>query len=235
MLDLVGHLVDATGRAGGSAHWRPISPGLAPGFGVAGGGDPDRQFLRDRARLGHARAKGAPSLRREIHRLAAPQPAQPGRSRRTSPARLSGGVFSGRSTKSSGCQPEAMASPARPLVRLSITAHSSAMRAGWCSGSDAGPGAHADVLRDRRHRGAGDRGVRIGAAEGMEVAFRRPDRAEAVAVGELRAFQQQLVLLRPGAVVVAPVVEAEIHLARADAIRRPTDTSARSSSAQHDA
>ena len=43
---------------------------------------------------------------------------------------FSGGVFSGRSTKSSGCHPLAMASPTRPFVRLSITAHSSAIRAG---------------------------------------------------------------------------------------------------------
>ena len=48
---------------------------------------------------------------------------------------LWGGAFSGRSTKSSGCQPLAMASPARPLVRLSMTAHSSAIRAGWCRGA----------------------------------------------------------------------------------------------------
>ena len=48
---------------------------------------------------------------------------------------LAGGVFSGRSTKSSGCQPEAMARAARPFVRLSMTAHSSAMRATWCSGA----------------------------------------------------------------------------------------------------
>ena len=50
-------------------------------------------------------------------------------------ALFSGGAFSGRSTKSSGCQPEAMPRPVRPLVRLSITAHSSAIRAGWCSGA----------------------------------------------------------------------------------------------------
>src|SRR3990167_8432576 len=50
-------------------------------------------------------------------------------------ALLCGGVFSGRSTKSSGCQPLATASPARPFVRLSITAQSSAIRAGWCSGT----------------------------------------------------------------------------------------------------
>ncbi len=48
---------------------------------------------------------------------------------------FAGGAFSGRSTKSSGCQPEAMPRPARPFVRLSITAHSSAMRAGWCRGA----------------------------------------------------------------------------------------------------
>ena len=44
---------------------------------------------------------------------------------------FTGGVFSGRKTKSSGCQPEAMARPVRPFVRLSMTAHSSAIRAGW--------------------------------------------------------------------------------------------------------
>ncbi len=48
---------------------------------------------------------------------------------------LLGGVFSGRKTKSSGCQPAAIPRPARPSVRLSITAHSSAIRAGWCKGA----------------------------------------------------------------------------------------------------
>lgn len=55
-------------------------------------------------------------------------------------------MFSGRSTKSSGCHPEAMASAARPLVRLSITAQSSAMRAGWCSGATQDP-ARTEMLR----------------------------------------------------------------------------------------
>ena len=43
--------------------------------------------------------------------------------------------FSGLSTKSFGCQPEANEMPTRPLEMLSTTDHSSATRSGWCSGS----------------------------------------------------------------------------------------------------
>jgi hypothetical protein len=81
----------------------------------------------------------------KFHRLAAPQAAHLSIASNIA-GLLAGGVFSGRSTKSSGCQPEAMASPARPLVRLSITAHSSAMRAGWCSGATQDP-ARTPMLR----------------------------------------------------------------------------------------
>jgi hypothetical protein len=41
----------------------------------------------------------------------------------------------GISAKSFGCQPEANEMPTRPLEMLSTTDHSSATRAGWCSGS----------------------------------------------------------------------------------------------------
>ena len=47
--------------------------------------------------------------------------------------------FCGCSTKSFGCQPEAMAMPARPAERLSTSAQSSAARIGWCSGSTQEP------------------------------------------------------------------------------------------------
>ena len=47
---------------------------------------------------------------------------------------------------------------------------------------DAGPSPHADVLCHRSDCRTRDRRVRIGAAKGMEVAFRRPDRIEPMLV-----------------------------------------------------
>ena len=72
--------------------------------------------------------------------------------------------------------------------------------------------AHADVFRDGGHGSARDRGVGVGAAKGVEVALGRPHCAETVLICELGTFQQQFVFLGAGAVVVAPVVEAEVHL-----------------------
>ena len=79
--------------------------------------------------------------------------------------------------------------------------------------------AHGDILGHRRYRRAGHRRVGEGAAKSVEMAFRRPDRAEAVGVGEFRAFQQQVVFLRALAIVIAPIHEAEIHMPIRDAHR----------------
>ena len=70
---------------------------------------------------------------------------------------------------------------------------------------------HADLFGHGGHGGAGHGGVGIGAAKGVEMPFRRPDRAEPVLVGKFRAFQQGFIFLRSDAIVIAPVIDREFH------------------------
>ena len=60
---------------------------------------------------------------------------------------------------------------------------------------DDAAGADLHPLGDGGDRGAGDGRVGVQPAEGVEVALRRPDGGEAVPVGELRALQQEAVLV----------------------------------------
>ena len=63
---------------------------------------------------------------------------------------------------------------------------------GWCSGATTLPARIADPRGHGGERGAGDRRVRVQAAERVEVPLRRPHRREAVGVGEPCAVQQQV-------------------------------------------
>ena len=74
-----------------------------------------------------------------------------------------------------------------------------------------GPGAHAEIACDRRHRRPGHGRVGVGATKGMEVALRGPDCVKPIGIGKLGAFQQQVVFARAGAIVIAPVKQVEIH------------------------
>ncbi len=96
-------------------------------------------------------------------------------------------------TKSLGCQPEANETPTRPCEMLSTTAHSSATRIGWCSGSTQLPARICRRVVIAAIAALVTAGFGIEPAEGVEVALGRPDGGEAVRVGELRAFEQQLV------------------------------------------
>ena len=80
--------------------------------------------------------------------------------------------------------------------------------------ADEASGADPHPLGDGGHRGAGDGGVRVEAAERVEVALGGPDRDEAVAVGEARALEQEAVLpLLVLGRVAREVEQAEVHRA----------------------
>ena len=70
---------------------------------------------------------------------------------------------------------------------------------------------HADVAGDGRHGGTCHGRVGVKTAEGMEMPFGRPDGLESVLIGEFRAFQQQIVLVAPDPVVVAPIEQGKVH------------------------
>ena len=154
------------------------------GLGVAGGGEPDGQLRLHRPRQ-DAHLDLLPVAARDARR------ASPRQSRRTVSMPLEHHVacasakFSGARTKSFGV-PAGGERDARPgrRERLSTTDHSSATRIGWCSGSTTLPARMPHALGDGGDRRAGHRRVGVEAAEGVEVALRRPDRREAVAVGE---------------------------------------------------
>ena len=124
---------------------------------------------------------------------------------------------SGCSTKSFGCQPGAN-EIADAAVREVVDdrpflgdAQHGVQRA------DDAAGANADLLGDRGDGGARDRRIREQAAEGVEVTLRRPDRDEAVLVGEPRALEQQAVLV----LLVLALVAREVEQAEVDrALRR---------------
>ena len=206
--DAGGDVVHALAQKMGQ-HVRAKPPGLAPGLGVARGGQPDGQFRRYRSGLGHD-GKGGAVGARKLDRLAAPQPAD-----------LVDGLQHRRFIRG-----RRVLRAQHEIVRLPAGGHGDAAApigqvvddrpflgdAGRVvEGADARPCADRDVLRDRRHRRPGDRGVRIGAAEGVEVPLGRPDGDEAVAVGEFRALQQQFVFLGARPVVIAPVVQRHLH------------------------
>jgi hypothetical protein len=75
--------------------------------------------------------------------------------------------------------------------------------------------ANLDALGEDGERRAQHRGVRVEAAEILKVTLGRPDGPEAVAVGELRALDDEAILLF-GILraVVREEVEAEAHRAR---------------------
>jgi hypothetical protein len=78
---------------------------------------------------------------------------------------------------------------------------------------DDAAGADPQPLGDRGDGRAHHRRVRVQPAEVVEVALRRPDRREAVGVGELGALHQQPVLLRAGALAGGEVEQAEVDVA----------------------
>ena len=92
-------------------------------------------------------------------------------------------------------------------------------------------GADIEIFRDRGNGRTGDGRIGIGAAESVEMPFRRPDGAKAVTVGVARAVEQKLVLARADAVIVAPEEQAEVRAARSarrSPRRRPPHAACRS-------
>ena len=188
---------------------------LAPGGRVARRGDPDLELRRNRARLCHHTEAAGPG--REIDLLAPPQTADlinPGEH---------GGAVVGRGILGAqheiiglpaACHRKARAPVGQVVDHRPIFGHARRVM----QRQHDRPGPHPNAFRHRRDGRPGHAGVRIGAAKGVEVAFRRPDRAEPVTVGEFGTFQQQFVFLRPRPVIIAPVVKRELHpLGRGDA------------------
>ncbi len=209
--DLFADLVDGLPQKMGQ-HIRAQRPGLLPGRRVARRRHPQRRLGRDRARLSHHRMQAAVTAR-EPDRLAAPQPPQ------LVDACLHRGFVVGRGVFRA--QHEIIRLPARcdgkpgaPVRQVVDDRPFFGDARGVMQRGDTGSGAHAYVARYRRHGGAGDRRVGIGAAEGVKVPLGRPDGAKAVRVGVFRPLQQQFILVRPHAIVIAPVIEAEIHWPR---------------------
>src|SRR5207244_363062 len=80
---------------------------------------------------------------------------------------------------------------------------------------DDAPRADADARRRGGERRAGDGRVRVEAAEGVEVPLRRPDRAEAVRVGEASALEEEAVARSALSLGLrGEVEEAEVERAR---------------------
>ena len=209
--NLARHLVDRLAKQVGQ-HIRPNLPRLAPCGGVSSGRHPDRQLFRHRARLAdhteRARSGG------KLHRLTTPKP--PDLIGRGKHRVAVGGrrVFR--------AQDEIIRMPAtchrnpRPPIGQVVdhrpflgNPHRMMQR------HHTRPRPHREVLRHRRHGGPGHRWVRIRPAKGVKMPLGRPDGAEAVTVGKARAFQQKLIFLRPLPIIIAPVIERELHLLRA--------------------
>ena len=222
--DLLGNLVDRLAQKV-RQHVAALGTRLLPGLGVARRGHPDRQFPGHRAGLRHDLVHLAVGAG-EPDRLSAPQPAQ-----LVDVLRHGGFVVRRRIL---GAQDEVVRLPAagngqsRAPVRQVVDDRPFLGNAGGmvqrCHNRTR---AHPDVARDGGHGSAGHRRVRIGPAKGMEMPFRRPDRNKAVFVGKLRAFQQQAVFVTAHAIVVAPVVDRELHPVAARAQRPVRDQPAR--------
>ena len=190
----------------------PDRPSLLPGCRIAGGGDPDRQFLGHRARLGDD-GMGFSRLGGELDRLAAPKRAHLVDTFHHARLIVGRGVFR--------TQHEIIRMPARghgqPGASIREIVDHRPFLGDPCrmvQRGDAAARAHGQVFRDRRHRRTGHRRVGIGAAKGVEVPFRRPKRIEPVGIGKFCAFQQKLVFVRPCLAIVRPVIETEIHRLR---------------------
>ena len=79
-------------------------------------------------------------------------------------------------------------------------------------GTNHAAGTQADALGYHCQRGGGLSGIRVEAAELMEMPLRRPDRRESMPVGKAGAFQQQPVLVVPGRVSTGEVHQAELDV-----------------------
>ena len=93
-------------------------------------------------------------------------------------------------------------------------AHSSAMRAGECSGSDDAAGADLEVVGSGRERRPDHARVGIGTTECVEVSLGGPDRLEAVPVGPSSTVEQEAVPVVSGLLSGGEVEEAERERAR---------------------
>ena len=189
-------------------------PRLLPRFGIARCRDPDRQVFRHRAWLGNDRKHGHLGGR-EFDRLARPQPAQV--LDRLKHCRFVGGgrVF--------GAQHEIIGLPARGDGKTHLAAGQVVDHCpffgnpgGMVQRGHATAGPHRQIAGHGGDGSAGDGRVGIGAAKGVEMPLRRPDRDKAILVGKLRPVQQQLVFVPPDAIVIAPVEQAELHPPCAD-------------------
>ena len=213
-LHLARDFVDRLAKQVGQ-HVGPRLSGLTPGVRVACGGDPGRNFAGDRARLG-LHGEGGAVLAGELHRFAAPQAADLVQ-RVEKRLAVGGGRVLGSQDKVVGL-PAGGEGHAGAAVGQVVDDRPFLGDAGrMVERRDDAARADADRLRDGGGGGPGDRGVGVGAAEGMEVAFRRPDGDEPVLIGKLGAFQEEFVFRRAGQVIVPPVVDRELHLPGGDA------------------
>ena len=207
--DLVLHLVNRLTQQVGQ-HICPDLARLFPSGGVSGGGDPDRQFFRHRARLGHDAMQRAIGLG-VFDCFPGPEAAQ-----LFDLAQHGGFVFGrrvfGAQHKIIGLPAAGNGQPRAPVGEIVDHRPFLGNPRGVVQGRDAGPCAHADIAGHARDSSASDRGVRVRPAKGVEMPLGSPDSAEAVRVGEFRPFDQGQVFVAAHTVVISPVIETEIHL-----------------------
>ena len=208
--DFVAHLINALSQQV-REHIGPHTPRLAPSIRVARRGDPDGKLIRNRARLCYHRMEAA-ILARKPHLFAAPQFAH-------GLKRFEQRGFVGRRRvlwpqdkvirlpargKPDARAPTGEVVDHRPFLgnagRVVERGHTRAR-------------AHTDVAGHSGDSSARDRRVRVGATKGVEMPLRRPDRVKAMRVGKFRALKEQFVFLFARAVVIAPIIEVEVHLA----------------------
>ena len=207
-LNFLCHLVNGLPQQMGE-HMGAQCTGFCPCFGVACGGDPDRQLARDRAWLCHDRHVFSRAIGID-HRRASPERAQ-----------LADGLIHGRLVGRRsvfGAQHKIIRLPPRsqcePCPALcEIVNHrpilGNPQRMVQRRNNRTGP--NGNGFGDRRHGGTGDRRVGIGAAKGVEMPLRCPDCAKAVGVGKFGPLQQKMVFLFARTIIVAPVKQAKVH------------------------
>ena len=212
-LDLVGHFFDRLTQQVCQDIGTDLTR-LFPGLRVARCGDPDGQLFGDRSRLGDNGVHGA-VLFRELHRLTGPHLTQlvddlihRGLVRRWCVLRAQDEIV----RLPAGGDGEADAAVGEVVDDRPFLGNPR----GMVQRRDARACAYGEVLRNGRNCSAGDGGVRVRAAEGVEVTLGRPDGVEAVGIGEFRALQEQFVLFWADAIVIAPVHQVEVHLGVGD-------------------
>ena len=190
-------------------HVRAVSTGLAPCFRVASGRDPDRQFFGNRPWLCDDLVQLA-IFAGETNSLASPQLAHLLNRVKHGGLVLGWRVF-GPEHKIVRLPTACNGKPGAPIGQVIdnrpfLGYPRWMVKRGYATASP-----HTDLFGNRGDRRTGDRWVRVGAAERVEVAFRCPNGTKPVLIRKFRTFQQQAILVAPGTVIITPIIDGKVH------------------------